>query len=154
MVITQGLVNAFPHLLRRLAKPHRFQLPGYRRRFLSGFPKVFLSVDRFKHRRNFLDLALWYHGKNIAVEVNYAPLPLGLRIKLAQGLHQPQTFVGSEQLHALKPPFFQVPQERTPASLVFLGSLAYTQDLPVAFFVYANRLPARRRSLLHRPSSF
>jgi site-specific DNA recombinase len=71
--------------------------------------------------------------------VDDAALPAGLRVELAQRLHQPQALVTDDQPHPLQPAPLQVAQERPPALGVLLGAFHHPQHAAEAVPAHPDR---------------
>ena len=57
------------------------------------------------------------HAKHITININATSLPLGIRIKLIDRLHQSQASIADNQFYTIETALFQMPQKTAPASL-------------------------------------
>ena len=73
--VRQRFLDALLHELRHAVQLHISEFFGDQLGFLTCRILVFLSVDRFQHRRHKLDFALRTLRKRITMPVNHAPLP-------------------------------------------------------------------------------
>src|SRR5215212_6966752 len=80
-------------------------------------------------------LSLWLTSRTFGAGtwlktlMNHTPLPLGLRQKLANTLHQAPASVRCDQFDGLQPAVDEVAQKGRPAGLIFLRPLADAEDL-------------------------
>ena len=64
--------------------------------------------------------------------MNHAPLPVSIRVEIADALGKPHAGIRNDQPHALETTRLQMLQETRPTGLVFLGTFTNAEDLTVA----------------------
>lgn len=70
-----------------------------------------------QHRRHSLYLARRYCRPHVAVEMDYASLPLGFGIELGKVVYQSQAHIRDKQLDALQTAILQFAQKLGPTGL-------------------------------------
>jgi len=80
-------------------------------------------------------------------------LPGGLWKELCGALGKPNAGIRGDQPDTLQPAFFEMLEERAPASLVFLCPLANAENLPITALVHADRNQQRDVAHLAGPTA-